>query len=332
MIATLNRVTACPRCGQDLDWRQSEARCGAGHTFPVVRGVGRFLPQSSDTADRTGETFGFQWSTFNVADRPEDTAVFEAKLGLPLNSLGGRLVLDAGCGSGRYARLAGEAGANVVALDLSDAVDKARSMTAHLPNVAVLQGDLLAPPLKPQTFDLVYSIGVLHHTPNTYRAFCSVARLVKPGGYLAVWLYRRNTMVQELINTGVRAVTTRLPIQALGVVARVGALAGGIPGLRHLNKLMNFSAHPRWETRVCDTFDWYAPPYQFHHSEAELLGWFAATGFESVRALPSQPVKGRLYDWAYRRNLLIGSGVNAAGVRAGTSVAARETVSASASC
>ena len=75
---------------------------------------------------------------------------------------------------------------------------------------------------------------------------------------------------------------------------------------------MNFSAHPNWENRVCDTFDWFAPEYQYHHTVNELRGWYQAAGFTDLRVLPPEKT-GRFYRWAYENNLLIGSGVNLVG-------------------
>ena len=76
------------------------------------------------------------------------------------------------------------------------------------PDVAIVQADLLDLPLAERQFDLVFSIGVLHHSPDPRRAFAQVAARVKPGGRLAVWLYRKNTPPQEWLNSGLRAVTT----------------------------------------------------------------------------------------------------------------------------
>jgi hypothetical protein len=101
------------------------------------------------------------------------------------------------------------------------------------------------------------------------------------------------------------------------MIARAGAVAGSVPVVRHANKIVNFSAHPRWSTRVCDTFDWYAPPYQFHHTERELLAWFAEMGFEDLRLLHPPRARRRFYAAMYQRNLLIGSGVNVAGRKSG---------------
>jgi hypothetical protein len=90
---------------------------------------------------------------------------------------------------------------------------------------------------------------------------------------------------------------------------------GGIPILKQtLNKVANFSNHPDWTLRVCDNFDWYAPRYQSHHSPAELTRWFGEEGFKDLVELA--PAKGgRFYTWAYEHNMIIGSGVNVAGVK-----------------
>ena len=80
-----------------------------------------------------------------------------------------------------------------------------------------------------------------------------------------------------------------------------------------LNKIANFSNHPDWTLRVCDNFDWYAPRYQSHHSIDELKKWFADEGFQDITEL--QPARrGALYNWAYQKNFIIGSGVNMRGV------------------
>src|SRR5438034_860912 len=77
------------------------------------------------------------------------------------------------------------------------------------------------------------------------RAFAQVAATVKPGGRLAVWLYRKNTRPQEAINAALRAVTTRLPTRVLEPICVGLGVLGGIPVLnRTLNKVANFSNHP----------------------------------------------------------------------------------------
>ena len=315
MNPDLLNLVRCPACQGPLAIGEGPPRldcssCGA--TYPVTRGIPRLAGETYVAS------FGRQWNRYDVARDDEDEAVFRVKTGLDARDLDGRLVLDAGCGGGRYSRLVGRHGGRVVGVDLSDAVEKAAALCDDLPNVQILQADLLRLPLAEAQFDFAFSIGVLHHSPDPRRAFAELARRVKPGGRLAVWLYRRNTPPQEWLNSGLRTLTTRLPARTLErLCAGLGAI-GGVPVLnKALNKVANFSNHPDWTLRVCDNFDWYAPRYQSHHTVDELKSWFAEEGFVDLSALPPARA-GRLYDWAYRHDLIIGSGVNVVGTRAST--------------
>lgn len=291
--------------------REGDRLVGENEAFPIVAGIPRFVE------DRHLASFGLQWNRYEVAHADEDRATWQAKTGVQLDELPGLRVLDAGCGGGRYARVVAEAGGDVVGVDHTAAVEKAAALSGHLPNVDFVQCDLKRLPFEPGSFDLVFSIGVMHHDADTRAVFDAVAPMVRPGGRLAVWLYRRNQWWQEWLNDRLRARTTRMSPRELEPWCRFGALLGGLPVVRWtLNKVVNFSAHPCRENRVCDTFDWYAPRYQHHHTEDELLGWFREAGFEDLRVLPPERT-GRFYRWCWERDLLIGSGVNVVGRRAG---------------
>ncbi|RUL88678.1 methyltransferase domain-containing protein [Tautonia sociabilis] len=313
MNPELLALLRCPTCRGRLEPApegDSALRCTGGcASFPIAGGVPRLAGEAYVAS------FGRQWNRFDVARDQEDEAVFLAKTGVHPRDLAGQLVLDAGCGGGRYARLLGRFGAKVIGVDLSDAVDKAAALTARFPDVAIVQADLLDLPIAEGAFDLVFSIGVLHHSPDPRLAFAEIARRVRPGGRLAVWLYRRNTPPQEWLNTALRAATTRMPPRLLESISVGLGVLGGVPVVNTtLNKVFNFSNHPDWTLRVCDNFDWYAPRYQSHHTLPELRRWFEEEGFEDLVDL--RPLKaGRLYDRAYDLDLIIGSGVNVAGTR-----------------
>jgi ubiquinone/menaquinone biosynthesis C-methylase UbiE len=181
--------------------------------------------------------------------------------------------------------------------------------------VQFIQADLKRLPLAEASFDAAFSIGVMHHDSDTRSVFDSVAKMVKPGGKLAVWLYRRNQWWQEGINRFLRNRTVKMSERGLERVAKIGAFLGGIPVMnKTLNKVVNFSNHPCYENRVCDTYDWYAPKYQHHHTTEELCQWFREAGYDNLTVLPPEK-PGRFYRWCYRRNLLIGSGINVVGTR-----------------
>lgn len=277
--------------------------------WPIVGGIPRFV-QSEHL-----ESFGLQWNKYEVAHEDEDRATFAAKTGVELSELAGMKVLDAGCGGGRYCKVVAEAGGTVFGADHTHAVEKAAKLCSHLETVRLLQADLKQLPFESESFDFVFSIGVMHHDSDTKAVFDAVAKMVRPGGRYSVWLYRRNQWWQEWLNTSLRRRTTRWKPERLERWCRFGAALGGMPVVnKTLNKVINFSAHPSYENRVCDTFDWWAPEFQYHHTVDELKSWFEAAGFGQLRELPPEKT-GAFYRWTYERNLLIGSGVNVTGVK-----------------
>jgi SAM-dependent methyltransferase len=245
---------------------------------------------------RTKSAYSLQWNTFRILRPEEDRATFKNRTGLETSDLNGALVLDGGCGMGRYLRVAGESGATVVGMDLSLAVKAARDLTRDLPNVCVIRGDLLRPPLAPGLFDHIYSLGVLDHTPDPRAAFLSLAKLLKPGGRIAIWVYPKERPALEAIMDAHRAISRRLPLPLLMAMSRLMAPIGGLKrrmmngrsrlvskaGVA-LNLLtIGVSMHPDPEVRVCDTLDWYAPKYLSRHTFAEVSGWFADAGLIDV--------------------------------------------------
>lgn len=116
---------------------------------------------------RTKSAYALQWNRFRILRPEEDRATFRNRTGLKAADMAGKIVLDGGCGMGRYLRMAAEfTPALLVGIDLSGAVVAAHEMTAGLDRVAIVQGDLLRPPFASGSFDHIYSIGVLDHTPD----------------------------------------------------------------------------------------------------------------------------------------------------------------------
>ena len=246
---------------------------------------------------RTISTYSLQWNRFRIVRPEEDRATFRTRTGLSDAELKGKRVLDAGCGMGRYARVAAEAGAHVVGMDLSEAVRAARDISAGLENPAsYVRGDLLRLPFAPAAFDHIYSLGVLDHTPDPRRAFLGLAKLLKPGGRIAVWVYQRERPVLEAIMNAHRAVSTRLPVGVLTTLSRIAAPIGGLKRRMMFSRsrliarsgvLLNLatigvSMHPDPEVRVCDTLDWYAPKYMSRHTFDEVASWCAEAGLVDV--------------------------------------------------
>jgi len=226
----------------------------------------------------------------------ESTHSFYEKTGLLAEELKDKRVLDVGCGVGRYMEVALMAGAEqVVGIDMSESVYAVAENFAHVDSdkVQVMQLDLHDVWFPDESFDIIYSIGVLHHTPDTKKAFFSLLRLLKPGGIIAIWVYPDEpwrTWLYNRITGFYRVFTTRMP---MGLLYRLCWLAIPLYYLRELPviggifwllaALLPISGHPLKEWRWLDTFDWYAPKYQHKHRWHEVVSWFNGAGLVNVR-------------------------------------------------
>jgi SAM-dependent methyltransferase len=305
MKETLLEWLRCPDCGQRLSLEsqtrdadevmEGNLRCPCGKEFPIQRGVPRFA-----AVDAGVENFSYQWlrhrtTQLDSAGRTESTDTFARKTGLA-GDLAGRLVLDVGVGTGRFADVAHRAGAEVVGVDLSFAVESAFQNIGRRPGVHIVQADLFRLPFGAGTFDVVYSIGVLHHTPDCRRAFHAAAAATKSGGVLAVWVYHAYHGNPGAIRL-YRALARRVPLRALYLLSHLAVpvyYLYKVPVLRGLLAQLTptISLHPDWRWRVLDTFDWYGPRYQSHHTYDEVYGWYREAGFHDIQVLPD-PVSFR---------------------------------------
>lgn len=111
--------------------------------------------------------------------------------------LGQCRVLDLGCGSGIFSCLLAKAGALVTAIDLTNAaVQLAKESTKiHEVEVRIARMDAEKMAFPDETFDFVFSWGVLHHTRNMNAAFQSVKRILRPGGRGMIMVYHRRSVV-----------------------------------------------------------------------------------------------------------------------------------------
>ncbi|MDP3544139.1 MAG: class I SAM-dependent methyltransferase [Elusimicrobiota bacterium] len=138
----------------------------------------------------TSQTSQREWNYLWTTLEDKDEWLFRAWIhpNTP-ESFAGKTVLDAGCGPGHHARLSAGYAKRVVGVDLNTA-PIAKEKLKDLPNVEVVAGDI-AKWDSGERFDVVYSVGVVHHTQNPDATSAHLKTLVKPGGRIIFWLYSR---------------------------------------------------------------------------------------------------------------------------------------------
>ena len=293
-------------------------RAEGGKSFEVRAGVPRMVPQDGSGPDQaaTAVSFGAKWSTLEPDQRERLSRMqyewFDQRYGfadeseLASHLAGAKRILDAGTGPGLHAaRFARLSEAEVVGMDLSDSVSNARSMHGGAENLDYVQGDILNPPFRPETFDLVVSDQVIHHTPDCHRAFLTLASLLRPGGELAVYVYRVKPLMRELADEHVRALTTKMSVEEcrefsdqvtelgreLSKLDATVKLESGVPllgiepGDHDVQRLIYWAfLKCYWngdlgeELSTLVNFDWYHPPYASRHTEDELREWCGEAG------------------------------------------------------
>jgi SAM-dependent methyltransferase len=307
----------CPACGSSLALEMTAAEGGpavdgllrspCGRTFPVTGGVPRLLPEEAlrdSLSRRTQALFGDEWQRFPELLRVHADIFrwyFEGGGGV---SWTGLRVLDAGCGMGRWLHFARESGARMVGMDVSAAVDVAARREGA--GADFVQADLRQPPFPPESFDLVYSLGVVHHVADPASAVRSLAALVRPGGMLRLYVYR--SLADEglprrallAIVTALRAATTRLPPDALHAFSwtvSVMATAAFLAPRRALRRskmgerltrglpLVQYADVP-FRMLVAEQFDRFGAPLEGRYRREEVEGWLHSAGLELVAILP----------------------------------------------
>lgn len=150
----------------------------------------------SNIDERTVAGFGEEWARFDQREVPADELLhlFEAYFSefpweqLPEDSVG----FDVGCGSGRWARFVAPKVGTLHCIDASEeALGVARRSLATVPNVHFHQASVGDLPFEPGSMDFGYSLGVLHHVPETASAIAQCVRLLRPGAPFLVYLYYR---------------------------------------------------------------------------------------------------------------------------------------------
>jgi len=269
------------------------------------------LPKNTDQA--TVEGFGREWTTFTqsaseltIEDR---RAMFESYFAifpwdiLPPHSIGA----DIGCGSGRWAMLVAHRVGHLHAVDVGAvALSVARSNLADFDNVSFHHASVSALPFEDGALDFAYSLGVLHHVPDTAQAIRDVAAKLKLGAPLLVYLYYafdgRSAAYRALwkISNAGRLLLCRAPypVQIIATtiiahliywpLARIAALLEKF-GLRPRSWPLRYYRHRSLYVMRTDAFDKFCTRLEQRFTRAQITDMLRAAGLDDIKFSQTEP-------------------------------------------
>jgi len=313
MRIQLLRYLVCPDCGGSLRsqiCRQEEKEiiegkliCTQCHLdFPIRNGVPRMLlNRDYNLKEKTQRSFAFSWEKFaHIYEDPDD--FLDWIYPKDMNFFKDKIVLDAGCGTGKHALFASQFGAKeVIGFDLSNSVETAFRTTIFAENVHIIQADIYNLPLK-EKFDFIYSIGVLHHLPESEKGFENLVKFLKEKGWLSIWVYgyEGTGFVRKVVDPIRKHITIKLPPRfvyylSICLAAFFYFIARGI--YRPLNnhkstqKILKFfpmhnyllyMSRFKFSHNFNSVFDQLIAPITHYLTENEVKNWFKKSNFRDI--------------------------------------------------
>lgn len=189
---------------------------------------GKLLKECAAKNNKTKKSFEWEWDFLDAGKKDKiwekDIAslkdIFFNETGLTAATAINQFTIDVGSGHGLMsAAIAAATNATAIGVELSKAVESAYENNTN-PNAWFVQADLQYLPFTANTFDLLYSSGVIHHTNNTQKSLWLIEETLKPGGLLCIWLYHPQKNLYHRVALLLRKFISRLPIQlAFAVIA-----------------------------------------------------------------------------------------------------------------
>jgi SAM-dependent methyltransferase len=250
----------------------------------------------------TVNSFGEEWQKFDSFSEKEISQIGDDYFDIvPTEIYQGKLVLDVGCGTGRWTKYVSRNAGFVEAIDPSEAVFSAANLLADNRNTRISRASVDDIPFPDNSFDLVFSLGVLHHIPDTEAAMQKCVAKVKRGGHFLVYLYynldNRGAIFRFIFRFSnfFRAIISRLPSALKKTLCDILAFIVYLPfvaltkllrsiGFRKLSSKVPLSWYADKTLRVIrnDSLDRFGTPLERRFSKKEIEEMMKRTGLTNI--------------------------------------------------
>ena len=290
----------------------------AGLVFPVIDGIPRMLVEALDDYrdfltnhlpdynqkrqqaekkyselittcirrnKKTKQTFEFEWSFLKpdkndrIWEQPVEqlTNVFLAETGEEAGYFSEKNIIDVGSGHGMMTGKMAELGKLAVGVELSKAVENAYKRNT-IKNAWFVQADLQHLPFEDNIFDVLYSSGVIHHTPDTENSLSLIQAVLKKDGKLCLWLYHPQKSKLHNFSLQVRKLTRRLPLWLSAPLLILFVFP-----FTYIIKTLKRKKAPNYREEIIDLLDAFTPEYRFEVPQATAIHWLEKRKYREIR-------------------------------------------------
>lgn len=193
-------ILACPSCNS---------------TYPIINSIPRFVPMSN-----YADSFAMQWNIHKDTQHDSHSKVnssqerFENETKWEKN-LKGEIIIEAGCGAGRFTQFATDTEAMVLSFDYSNAVEASYKHHGDKENLLIVQADIYNMPFADEIADKIFCFGVLQHTPDSRKSLKSLTKKLKTEGKIAADNYPFLSTTWFHTKYWVRPISKRIPHKLL---------------------------------------------------------------------------------------------------------------------
>ncbi|QOG12156.1 class I SAM-dependent methyltransferase [Arcobacter sp. FWKO B] len=317
-------IFKCINCGEELKISADSVVCkSCSKSYKTRNGIVDFSILSDKTQDKieevkqTTEAFGWQWHNsdmgHNDGSKIYSRQLFFDRYGICEDELKeyiyNKVVYDPAIGSGRVEHIFAKYAKEIYATDLSDAVFKAKeNLSTIFDNINYFKGNLINPPFKENSFDVVVCHAILQHTGNTFEGIKSLTNVLKNGGIIFFDVYRKAAPLRDFTDDFIRSLVSDLkPQEAWDKLIPITKLAQELynknivvkddieeleieAGEYNLQRFIYYkfiktfwNENMSFEDNHMVVFDWYYPKVSERYTVNEVKDWLSKLDLEVIK-------------------------------------------------